>query len=193
MEHTAPRSPVRRLGNFLQGTPSLEFAYQTFRGIFTPPEAAHLLQHYTGASPAAVAAPNGSPLLFTCPEDEVSRLEIERYMRNQLLRDSDVMSMAWGLELRVPYVDHKLVEAVTAIPAAQRLQPGKQLLLQAVPEIPEWVANQPKRGFVFPFDRWMAEEWKTAVSKTEHHAGVRLETWYQKWCLFVLERWCAAQ
>src|SRR2546430_281203 len=53
IEHTAPRSPLRRLGNFLQDTPSLEFAYQTFRGIFTPPEAAQLLKQYTGARRAA--------------------------------------------------------------------------------------------------------------------------------------------
>ena len=52
------------------------------------------------------------------PEDTISRLELTRYMRNQLLRDSDVMSMAQSIELRVPFLDHRLVEDVLSLPQA---------------------------------------------------------------------------
>ena len=62
-------------------------------------------------------------------EDGVSRLELTRYMRNQLLRDSDVMSMASGVELRVPFIDSLLFDQLSRLPADQRLQPGKGLLL----------------------------------------------------------------
>ena len=82
--------------------------------------------------------------------DAVSRLELARYMRNQPLRDGDTMSMASGLELRVPFLDGPLVDTLSAIPARHRLQPAKKLLLEAVPEIPNWVVEQPKRGFMFP-------------------------------------------
>src|SRR5437763_16291766 len=92
-------------------------------------------------------------------EDQVSYLEVARYMRNQLLRDSDVMSMAWGLELRVPFVDNYVVDAIKGIPADFRLAHGKQILLDAVPEIPGWVRERPKQGFAFPFQEWILGEW----------------------------------
>ena len=91
----------------------------------------------------------------------MSRLELTRYMRNQLLRDADVMSMASGVEVRVPFVDGELFDWIARLPAAQRIQTGKALLYQAVPEIPQWVARRPKRGFILPIERWMASEWST--------------------------------
>ncbi|HEV8262654.1 MAG TPA: asparagine synthase-related protein, partial [Burkholderiales bacterium] len=120
-------------------------------------------------------------------EDEVSYLEIGRYMRNQLLRDSDVMSMALGLELRVPYVDRKLIETLARIPARLRLAPGKELLLDAAPEIPQWVATRPKRGFVFPFQKWVADEWRDVFTCLDGATPVPLQNWYRRWCLFTLE------
>ena len=56
--------------------------------------------------------------------DQVSALELSLYMRNQLLKDSDVMSMAHGLELRVPLVDKTLFERIARVPANQRLRGG---------------------------------------------------------------------
>ncbi len=46
------------------------------------------------------------------PADQFSACETLGYMKNQLLRDSDVMSMRWGLELRVPFVDRALIDRV---------------------------------------------------------------------------------
>jgi hypothetical protein len=71
-------------------------------------------------------------------------------MRNQLLRDNDVMSMSCGLELRVPLVDQVLIEAIASIPSQIRLALGKQLLIQAVNELPSGVINRPKKPFAFP-------------------------------------------
>ena len=120
-------------------------------------------------------------------EDEVSYLEITRYMRNQLLRDSDVMSMAWSLELRVPFVDSNLIEAIQRIPAVHRLGKGKQMLLDAVPEIPQWVRDRPKQGFTFPFKDWISREWQDVFHRIEVSSPVRLKNWYRTWCLFALE------
>ena len=135
----------------------------------------------------------GRPALAGQPtaEDEVSALELQLYMRNQLLRDSDVMSMAWGLELRVPFVDRALLESIACVPASVRLRAGKKMLLEAVPEVPEWVWNRPKRGFVFPFEQWLAGDWKELFEATAKRSPVQAQTWYQKWSLFVFERWCA--
>src|SRR5205085_11042651 len=115
---------VRRAGSFLAERPTSAAAYWCMRGIFTPREADALLKQYDPAGGIGGHRPplqrkSGSPLqekmehpdgayyhIPTQPTlaDEVSYLELTRYMRNQLLRDSDVMSMAWSLELRVPFV-----------------------------------------------------------------------------------------
>ncbi len=144
---------MNRLGRFLTDAPITAAAYWAMRGIFTPREVERLLPRYGLAggqarSGIALHVPPQPTL-----EDEVSYLELTRYMRNQLLRDSDVMSMAWSLELRVPFVDSHFVEAIQRIPAQLRLAQGKQLLLDAIPEIPQWVRERPKQGFTFPVPR----------------------------------------
>ena len=48
--------------------------------------------------------------------NQVSRLELAGYMAHMLLRDSDVFSMANGIEIRVPLLDHELVAAVVRLP-----------------------------------------------------------------------------
>ena len=121
--------------------------------------------------------------------DAVSECELSLYMRNQLLKDSDVMSMAHGLELRVPFVDRALFDRVSRIPADLRLRPGKQMLIDAVPEIPEWVVNQPKRGFVFPFDQWLNAKWGEAFHESSAKIPFPNPTWYQRWSAFMLATW----
>lgn len=186
LETTRGRPRLNRLGRFLAGAPITSAAYGAMRGIFTPREVEQLLPRY-GCDQSRARAPVSlhvppQPTL----EDEVSYLEITRYMRNQLLRDSDVMSMAWGLELRVPFVDSCLIEAVQQIPAQQRLA-GKRLLIDAVPEIPEWVKNRPKQGFAFPFKDWVTGEWGEVFHRIETETPVRLNSWYRTWCLFALD------
>ncbi|MFA6546397.1 MAG: asparagine synthase (glutamine-hydrolyzing) [Limisphaerales bacterium] len=190
LEALAISPRMNRLGHYLTDRPSEAGAYWCGRGIFTPAEATQLVHHFLGGS----GEPNQDESRhFVVPrqpslEDTVSYLELTRYMRNQLLRDSDVMSMASGLELRVPFVDRKLFEVLRQIPAVTRLAPGKALLLRAVPEIPGWVAQAPKRGFVFPFEQWIAAEWGGVFQRLKDTSPVPLRTWYQCWCVHALEQ-----
>jgi asparagine synthase (glutamine-hydrolysing) len=93
------------------------------------------------------------------PWNQVSALELTAYLRDMLLRDSDVFSMAHGLELRVPLIDHVLVEEVARLPGAWK-RPGrvpKPLLCDAVgPRLPEIPRKAPKRGFTFPWKSWLS-------------------------------------
>src|SRR5262249_35820629 len=89
-------------------------------------------------------------------------------------------SMAWGLELRVPFVDRKLVEVVSQIPARLRLARRKKILQEAVPELPEWVIRQPKRGFSLPFTQWLSEEWSDLVDHIDRASPVPLPPWYRR-------------
>lgn len=192
LERSLPGSPLRRMGSFLERPPTIESAYQTVRGVFTPGEAAALCRNYLGDEIVVQRMTVDRLISSASPLDAIAQLEMERYMRNQLLRDSDVFSMAFSLELRVPFVDRQLVESAARIPAAERLRKGKQLLVNAVPEIPDWVVNRKKQGFVFPFANWMKDEWRTILAERNTLAGVPLASWYQKWSIFVLEKWLAA-
>jgi asparagine synthase (glutamine-hydrolysing) len=178
------KSKHQRLADFLRSPGRVEDAYASLRGIFSQREAAQLTAWITGVEMAQVES--GKRKAEGSIADQVSVLELTRYMRNQLLRDSDVMSMAHGLELRVPFVDRTLLESVASIPAAIRLQAGKRLLTQAVPEVPTWVVNQKKRGFLFPFEQWLGSAWGEVFQAASSSAPVPVSTWYQKWSLFVL-------
>lgn len=189
MERWMPQLPLRRVGGMLQRSPTLPDAYRAFRGIFSSRQARRLAAHFAGCDESDVIAPADSELPEGDLRDQVSACELSLYMRNQLLKDSDVMSMAHGLELRVPLVDRILFEAVSRIPADQRLKTAKQCLLDAVPEIPEWISNQPKRGFLFPYAKWLAEDWGGRINDVRKHLSDRNPSWYQCWSVFMLERW----
>ncbi len=87
-------------------------------------------------------------------------------MLNQLLRDSDVFGMANSLEIRVPLIDHKLVEAIFQIDENIILQGSpKALLLDALPTpLPRLCTHRPKMGFTFPFDAWMKGPWQQKIA-----------------------------
>ena len=180
---------MRRAQDLITPASDLANAYSVFRGIYTRAEAMTLTDHYAGSSDAVVAPVSARATIDPTPADTISRLELTRYMRNQLLRDSDVMSMASGVELRVPFVDARLFETVSRIPSAVRLQSGKALLLAAVPEIPEWVAQRPKRGFLMPMAEWLDGAWAREFAPPRELPAIAMDTWYRKWAVLVFERW----
>ena len=146
------------------------------------------------------------------PVNRVSYLESNWYMRNTLLRDSDFMSMAHGLELRVPFLDRPLIEACFRIPGDKKLQgdlPKSLLLASLGVELPREVVDRPKRGFTLPFERWLRGEMRPIVEKallnsdwdraSINPGAVRevwnrfvagATSWSRPWSLFVLKRWC---
>lgn len=205
LAHWGNSPKIKRLGDFLKQPPSFVAAYRSFRGIFSHTEACQIINQlsisipilpplvppYQGGKPESSSLPllRGGLGWGSTPEDEVSFLEITGYMRNQLLRDSDVMSMNWGLELRVPFVDQSLIEAVAPIPSNIRLAGGKQLLTQAITEIPDWVVNRPKKGFYFPFETWMDNEFGDFFQNINIPANIPLKPWYRRWSLAMLKYW----
>ena len=93
-------------------------------------------------------------------QNQAGWLETNMYMQNQLLRDADVMSMAHGIEIRVPFLDKEFVELCMQINAAvkyNRQQPKKLLVDSFKNQLPEAVWNRPKMGFTFPFADWLGK------------------------------------
>jgi asparagine synthase (glutamine-hydrolysing) len=144
--------------------------------------------------------------------NRVSYLESTCYMRNTLLRDADSMSMAHGLELRVPFLDRALVQACFCIPGGQKVRGNlpKGLLLGSLGvELPHEIVYRPKRGFTLPFERWLRGEMRPLIEETLlgqnwEQSPLRASavrevwkrflagntSWSRPWSLFVLQRWC---
>ncbi len=89
----------------------------------------------------------------------VGQLETRLYLGNMLLRDGDANSMAHGVELRVPFLDRRVLELAAALPGGVRLAGGaanKPLLRETFADVlrPD-LLRQGKRGFTLPIRQWM--------------------------------------
>ncbi|MEB0249856.1 asparagine synthase C-terminal domain-containing protein, partial [Mucilaginibacter sp. 5B2] len=133
--------------------------YLFLRGLYAPVDIARL----TGMDENEV---NGIlfdhlhiPALGKYDKLNAAWLETNMYMQNQLLHDTDVMSMSHGLEVRVPFLDEDFQQYVSQIHPSIRFddkQP-KKILIEAFKNLlPNTVWNRPKMGFTFPLQKWMA-------------------------------------
>ncbi|MCS5620584.1 MAG: asparagine synthase C-terminal domain-containing protein, partial [Nitrospinaceae bacterium] len=153
-------------------------------------------------------------LIARCPADDlfnqISYLETFHYLQNMLLRDVDMMSMAHPLEVRVPFMDHRLVEMMFRIPGKEKNGYAKFLLESSMKSLlPESIWRRKKMGFTFPFEIWMhgalrPEIEPVLLAKTEQLDGlmaqnsvekiwndflVRKISWSRPWALYVLKSW----
>ncbi|MBI4388854.1 MAG: asparagine synthase (glutamine-hydrolyzing) [Nitrospinae bacterium] len=146
------------------------------------------------------------------PVEKISYLELTQYMANMLLRDTDAMSMAHSLEVRVPLIDHKLAEFMFQVPGRLKLAPPvpKSLLAQAAPGgLPNDLTARKKMGFTLPFESWMRTRLKnemetvlsspvasltgvlspTAVNEVWRDFCGHKVTWSRPWSLYILKKW----
>ncbi|HLG02512.1 MAG TPA: asparagine synthase (glutamine-hydrolyzing) [Bacteroidia bacterium] len=141
----------------------------------------------------------------------VSIAEITTYMQNVLLRDTDQMSMAHALEVRVPFLDYTLVEYVLNLPDQYKYpSTPKKLLTDALEGLlPDEIINRPKMGFTLPWKHWMRNELrgfceerltKLGAYDSLNDAGIQAlwqsflandpgVTWSRIWPLVVLSHW----
>ena len=148
------------------------------------------------------------------PIDAVSLFEMRLYLGQMLLRDGDVMSMAHGLEVRVPFLDRRIVDFVASLPGPMKMdavRPKPLLIDAAGGAVPESVWNRSKQGFTFPWEEWLrgrlmplAEE---AMNDAATFGEVGLDpcevrrlwdaflqrrpglSWSRVWTLIVLREW----
>ncbi len=94
---------------------------------------------------------------------KISVAEITTYMQNVLLRDTDQMSMASALEVRVPFLDYKLVEYVIGIndDFKNPVYPKKLLVESLGDLLPDEIVHRKKMGFSFPWEKWIRNELKS--------------------------------
>lgn len=144
----------------------------------------------------------------------ISYAEARTYMHDVLLRDTDQMSMAHALEVRVPLLDHKLVEYVMGVPDAFKRPNGtpKPLLVSSLGNLlPDDIVHRPKQGFTLPFADWMRGELREFCETRLHPqriasrgvfeaievnklwnaflGGSSEVSWSRLWLLVTLEEW----
>ncbi len=210
-----------KVAELLTGPPGPDGAYTAFRCMFTRSQLDKLLTLAGSSSRASVAR----PLTLATDSDggavdavnAMTQYELANYLRNTLLRDADVMSMAHGLEVRVPLLDHRLVEAALRIPGHLKLSPStnKPLLVGACPGLPSFTRGRSKMGFSLPFDEWLRGPLNATVddflsARSIEMSGVlradyvrslwaafqrgdRRVTFSRVWSLVSLARWIAGE
>ena len=234
MAHAVP-SPLRRAVTTLAGSaksgPAFEKAsaawltpdalphpYFFTRALFTPEQISKLASNSEGRS--LLVGQEWSEWLTNTGREAsemdfftaISWLELRSYMLNTLLRDTDSMSMAHSLEVRVPFLDPDLVEYVLALPASEKRDPQrpKSLLVDALAGLwPEGIVGQHKRTFTFPWEKWLRgplseriaaglTDWSPALASTlDRNFAQRVwqdfqqgrTTWSRPWSLYVLNEW----
>jgi asparagine synthase (glutamine-hydrolysing) len=209
----------RKLTELARSDGQLVHPYFLSRMLFTPDQRDELLHAWKPDSAVLGYAQKSLIESLTRaqsfdPINRVSYLEARCYMLNTLLRDSDSMSMAHGLEVRVPLIDHQLVRQVLALPGAWKLdaRTPKPLLVKALAgQLPDKIVHRPKRGFTLPFEYWLRDVLRPVVEKSLSKIGdgplgsliseravsavwqdflAGRTSWSRPWSLHVLQCWC---
>ena len=206
-----------KIGQFLDGPGDALGIYLLLRQVFAPATRRAL---FPGGPATELALPleleselrAGADGL--APIDAVSLFELRAYMGQMLLRDGDVMSMAHGLEMRVPFLDRRVVDFVAALPGPMKVESRrpKPLLLDAAGgAVPDSVWNRSKQGFTFPWEEWLRGRLRPLAEEAMNDAGAfralgmdpretrRLWdaflqrrpglSWSRVWTLIVLREW----
>jgi asparagine synthase (glutamine-hydrolysing) len=207
----------RKLTGLARGNGNLLHPYFLSRELFAPAQSSTLLTFDVNPVLDRATEPLREALARTReldPINRVSYLEARCYMLNTLLRDSDVMSMANGLEVRVPLIDHRLAEKMFSLPGRLKIDRSipKPLLVNALQgTLPDEIVHRRKRGFTLPFEHWLRDEMRPEVeaglrrmeggllgSLFERAAVQQVwddfqqgrTSWSRPWALYVLQQWC---
>jgi asparagine synthase (glutamine-hydrolysing) len=215
-----PQTRWGKAGDVLCTRGSLVNLYQTSYSLFTQSFRDELLE-----TSASHRLSYGLPMeiadfLKRSTNDEntlhaISTLELANFIGERLLRDTDTASMAVSLEVRVPFLDHVVVEACAQVESHRRFKPiGKKQLLRelALSRLDKDLFQRPKAGFGLPIELWSRQSLQSdlesvfADQQLCHLAGLNSAAvarlwsafkanspgiyWSRIWSIFVLLWWC---
>jgi asparagine synthase (glutamine-hydrolysing) len=207
--------PLRKALGLIGANRAAGDFHRTLRMLFSPGQVQRLANGALDTPPGSDRCPAWCD---PAPEDHLqtlgavsalSQVEMDGYLRNTLLRDTDAMSMAHGLEVRAPFLDHHLVALAASVHGAEKIagDVNKPLLAAAVSELPDYVSRRRKTGFGLPFDSWLRgplsgwaagslDDGLVGLSLTETRKtwqlflqGSRTVSWSRAWALIVLASW----
>ncbi|MFW6153975.1 MAG: asparagine synthase (glutamine-hydrolyzing) [Planctomycetota bacterium] len=220
----APRdekNPLRRFARFAAGLdapPALR--YESYRALFTAAALDDLVTDDLAAAADPRAGQRWFETLFTAADCDTDLLAAQRhdvltYLPDDLLVKADIASMAWGLELRSPFLDHHVIELGLSLPDTLKVdrRRGKRILVRAFGDrLPAGVFERPKTGFGVPLDAWLAGPLLGTLKETlldqsfidagwvkrsalerliDQHARGKADHRHRLWALLCLGRWWA--
>ncbi|MFH0962846.1 MAG: asparagine synthase (glutamine-hydrolyzing) [Planctomycetota bacterium] len=192
--------------------------HMTWMGSFTPGEIRALLRPdfagdcavagvYQAAEEEARLASTGTPL------EMAQRIDLRMYLEEDILVKTDRASMANSLEVRVPYLDHRIVEFALGLPMRWKLHGvTTKWILKRIAQryLPARIVHRPKKGFGIPVARWLDGDLKSwaaellsetrlarqgifdpaAVTKllADHHAN-RRDNRKGLWTILIFQLW----
>lgn len=153
-----PNHKYKRLYYLSYENPIGEYLF--LRGFYTPPLIASILNADLKEIDAVINDfPVSKEVNSLDGGNRASWFEMNMYMQNQLLKDTDYMSMSHGVEVRVPFLDQAMISTALRIHPKTKFSSKVQkvLLIEAFKDVlPEQVWNRKKMGFSFPFQEWMS-------------------------------------
>jgi len=210
-ESSRGRHGWRRAREFLTAAslPDAEM-YAAWVEYFAPEERADLLDT-PGADPVRPIAELYREAPSQHPLDAMQQTDLLSFLPGNLLAYGDAMSMQHALELRLPLIDHRLVEAVGRLSPALRFQGGMKTVLKAVAKrlLPDDIVDRPKRGFNPPMGVWLKTDlapmvaerltkpsmeaagldWAPVNRLLDEHRQGRRDHSLKVWALLVLDAW----
>jgi asparagine synthase (glutamine-hydrolysing) len=215
------KSPLRRFVRFARGLdapPALR--YLGYRALFTLEQLDALMTDEFAEQVVPTAPRDAFAELYESGECDTElsaaqRHDVLDYLPNDLLVKADIASMAHGLELRSPFLDHRVIELGLSLPDELKVsrRRGKRILAAAFGELlPAEVFSRPKAGFGVPLGDWLAGPLLPMLretlldqsfidvgwlkrSKLEHlidsHAAGKADHRHRLWALLWLGRWKA--
>jgi asparagine synthase (glutamine-hydrolysing) len=196
----------------LLALPEIKFesAYPLSRSVFTRKELNAIINSdnpYSRVEDIISKIPQQADHLLSA----VSLAEIQTYLQNVLLRDTDQMSMAVALEVREPFLDFRLLEFVLSLNDETKYPTTpKKLLVDSLGDLlPSEIVNRPKMGFTLPWQHWLRNDLKNFCEKNINEfaslglcnePAIRelwkrflnddpMITWSRVWHIVVLNNW----
>ncbi len=132
--------------------------YLMNRGLYTVSRAAELTGLSAQAIETALEKIHVPPHVDYRSINANAAMESDLYMKNQLLKDADYMAMWHGIEIRVPFLDKELLQAMNSVATIVKFRSDipKSLLIEAFSTLlPAEIWHRKKQGFTFPLAYWL--------------------------------------
>ena len=216
-----PQTRLAKIRDMVLAGEDIVSLYQLAYALYLPDFQRELLldppgeSDFTSGLPAELAERLRGEIEGRSVLGAIGVLEQRCFLGERLLRDSDVAGMAASIEMRLPLVDHVLLDRVSRLHDDRRFQPigSKGMLRRAgLDGLDPNLFDRPKSGFVMPFDDWLRDGLRDTMDEIlrdesaiaavglsgpavtrlweAYRAGAPGLYWSRVWSIYVLIRWC---
>jgi asparagine synthase (glutamine-hydrolysing) len=163
-------------------------SYIALRGIFSKKQALSITTKLSENDSVNFANKTGYINKNSNIDSTTRNLELSNYLKNQLLRDSDIFGMKWSTEIRTPFVDKNFISLIKSLPEKYIFEKNKRILSESL-NLPMHIINQKKQGFVLPFEIWLKNTLGKEISIKTSSLISNDSEWYKIWTVFILQKW----